>query len=245
MPRIFLATPFIQDDVISISSEKAAYISVVMRCVPGDLLDIQDGTGRSYRARILSADKREVRAVIIDETACHTESFLNIRLFQGLLKGDKMDLVIQKTVELGVREIVPVITERSQVRETRKLQRWMKIAEEASRQSGRSEIPVIHDAIPLDKMYSDEKNVQRKGVVFWEQGGDYLPSLFDTFRGVRDIDILTGPEGGLSDREVGQTVDNGFRVATLGRRILRAETAAIAAVSLTQYALGDLGGVPA
>ncbi|MHB8882646.1 MAG: 16S rRNA (uracil(1498)-N(3))-methyltransferase [Thermodesulfovibrionales bacterium] len=245
MPRIFLAAPFIQDDVISIGSEKAAYISVVMRCVPGDLLDIQDGKGRSYRARIQSADKREVRAVIIDETACHTEPFLNIRLFQGLLKGDKMDLVIQKTVELGVREIVPVITERSQVRETRKLRRWMKIAEEASRQSGRSEIPVITDVISLDTVFSGEKDVHHRGIVFWEQGGDYLPSLFDAFQGIRDLDILTGPEGGLNDREVGRAVDSGFRVATLGRRILRAETAAIAAVALTQYALGDLGAASA
>ena len=245
MPRIILSDPQIKQNLITIRDEKAAYISVVMRCHPGDLLDISDGTGNFYRARILSSDRKKVDAEILEKGSCNTESFLNIRLFQGLLKGEKMDLIIQKTVELGVKEIIPVITERSQVRETRKLLRWQKIAEEASRQSGRSVLPVIHGAIAFDRIFEGVPDLRRKGIVFWEMGGDQLHHIFDTIKDSIDIDILTGPEGGLSENEVQCSVNNGFVVATLGKRILKAETAAISAVSLVQYALGDLGTITA
>ncbi len=245
MPRIILSDPQINQNLITIRDEKAAYISVVMRCLPGDLLDISDGCGNSYRARILRSDRKAVDAEILEKRACNTESFLNIRLFQGLLKGEKMDLVIQKTVELGVKEIIPVITERSQVRETRKLLRWQKIAEEASRQSGRSVIPVIHGATTFDRIFTAVSKPGRKGIVFWEKGGEQLHHVFETMKDTLDIDILTGPEGGLSGNEVNSAVDNGFVAATLGKRILRAETAAISAVSLVQYALGDLGTLTA
>jgi 16S rRNA (uracil1498-N3)-methyltransferase len=156
-----------------------------------------------------------------------------------------MDLVIQKTVELGVKEIIPVITERSQVRETRKLLRWQKIAEEASRQSGRSIIPVIHDALAFDKVFLSVPDLQRKGIVFWETGGEELKSVFESMKDGINIDIFTGPEGGLSEHEVQSSLNNGFVAATLGKRILRAETAAISAVSLVQYVLGDLGTLTA
>lgn len=245
MPRIIIPNPQIKQNIITIRDEKAFYLTVVLRCIPGDLLEINDGTGNSYSARILSSDRKKVDAEIIGKGSCNTESFLNIRLFQGLLKGEKMDLVIQKTVELGVKEIIPVITERSQVRETRKLLRWQKIAEEASKQSGRSVIPVIHDAIAFDKVFLSVPDLQRKGIVFWEMGGEQLQSVFKTMKDSMDIDIFTGPEGGLSEHEVQSSVNNGLVAATLGRRILRAETAAISAVSLVQYALGDLGTLTA
>ena len=127
--------------------EKAHYLFSVLRCKTGEQLIVTDEKGCSYTAQILSASKKEVTIDITGDYILNTESNLDIILVQGLLKGEKMDFVIQKTTELGVSAIIPVSTERSQLRETRKQPRWKKIAEEASRQSGRSKIPEIFETL--------------------------------------------------------------------------------------------------
>ena len=149
-----------------------------------------------------------------------------------------MDLIIQKATELGVKEIVPVITERSQVRETRKMARWMKIAEEASRQAGRNSVPVIRQTTEFDEL---GKVPLPGGIIFWEQGGAGLDDTLKIFRDRESISLFAGPEGGFSQAEIEAASEKGFVRATLGGRILRAETAAIAAVAITQFALGDMG----
>lgn len=241
MHRIFLPDRPVSGR-ISITGEKAVYISIVLRLVPGDMLIIHDGEGTVCRSRILNSTKREVVAVVEEQLPPIPESPVHIRLFQGLLKGEKMDLVIQKTVELGVSEIVPVVTERSQVRQTRKLERWRKIAEEAARQSGRAVIPSVHEVVDLGGFMRCRGSHERLGITFWEERGEGLRNMLKGMQGVMNVDLFTGPEGGLSRAEVESASEAGFLTATLGRRILRAETAAMAAVSVIQYELGDLGG---
>jgi 16S rRNA (uracil1498-N3)-methyltransferase len=248
MARIYL--PAVQGNEISITSEKARYLTTVLRCKSGDDLLILDGTGNCYRTVIAKADKKEVIAEVLERFPFDLESPVNIVLVQSLLKGEKMDMVVQKTTELGVKEIIPVITERSQLRETRKTGRWQKIAEEASRQSGRTLVPLVREPVEFRSLIEtmgrqgQETTDQRepKGFIFYEEEGEGLSqAVLTTCAQASSVFVVIGPEGGLTKPEVEAAKEQGLRVVSLGRRILRAETAAIAAVALVQHLLGDLG----
>lgn len=202
---------------------------------------------------IKEARKREIFAEILETFSCNLESTLHSILVQGILKGEKMDIVIQKTTELGVNEIVPAVTERSQLRDTRRVKRWRKIAEEASRQSGRSVVPVVHEPVELKKVltsYASQSTHQ--GFIFYEEEGMKLSEAVKVFStkgsknpsppvGEGKLSVLIGPEGGFSREEVTFAKEKGFLVMSLGKRILKAETAAISAVTLVQYLFGDMG----
>ena len=241
MHRIFLHKLSLLKQPVVIEEEKAHYLLSVLRCKTGERLIVTDEKGCSYTAQILSASKKEVTIDITGDYIFNTESNLDIILIQGLLKGDKMDLVIQKTTELGISAIIPVSTERSQLRETRRHPRWKKIAEEASRQSGRSKIPEIFETCSFKGIFGVPVLISGKGIIFWEQGGEKLPAVAGRLSHEDKIFLLIGPEGGFSEWEVLLASEKGFFTATLGSRILRAETASIAAVSIIQFALGDLG----
>ena len=260
MPRIFLPITNLIENQVSITGEKARYLITVLRCKKGDELIVFDGKGNCLRTNVLRTDRREVTVEVLETFPCVTESPVNIILVQGLLKGQKMDMVIQKATELGVREIQPVITERSQARETRKVIRWKKISEEASKQSGRGIVPIIGEPVKLNDFFEELDKSQRhgdteirgqkkiEGFIFWEEGGMPLkeailkisPSPILRFR-VSPIHLLIGPEGGFTREEIVLAENKGFIVTSLGKRILRAETAAISAVTLVQFSLGDLG----
>ncbi len=259
MPRIFLPSVVLKENQISITGEKAHYLVSVLRCQKGEDLTIIDGEGNCLETSLTKCDKKEVIAQVIEKSPCNLESHLDIILVQGMLKGEKMDMVIQKTTELGVKEIIPVITERSQIRETRKIGRWRKIAEEASRQSGRSVVPFVHEPVEFREFlsgvesdrYGDPgtlKGEEVKGFIFWEETGLSLNeakkrmsvSPFPPFA-VSPVHLLIGPEGGFTKEEVNLAEEKGLLVISLGRRILRAETAAVSAVALVQFLFGDIG----
>lgn len=259
MPRIYLPALSVTDNRIVLDGAQAHYLFSVLRCKHGDELTIFDGKGNCVLTVIERADKREVIAEVLRHFPCDFESPVHIILVQGLLKGEKMDWVIQKTTELGVREIVPVITERSQVRETRKAARWRKIAEEASRQSGRSVVPEVHEPLEF-KEFLRRSEFNRpgdaetrgcgdaKGFIFWEDGGVSFNEAVKKISvspghpfTVSPIHLLIGPEGGFTHDEVALAEEKSFQVVSLGKRILRAETAAISAVALVQFLLGDMG----
>jgi len=244
MPRIFLPLEE-RPETIHIAGEKARYLINVLRSRVGDEITVFDGKGFSYRAEIIAIKNKELFARVNRIIPYDAESKLNMILIQGVLKGEKMDLVIQKTTELGINEIVPVTTERSQLRETRKGQRWRKIAEDASRQCGRSHVPRIHDLIPFQEVFAPSSHfIQRlsesRGLLFWEGGGMNLSETRDALGACRSLMISIGPEGGFTKEEARLTQSNGFLPVSLGNRILRAETAAIAATALVQYVWGDL-----
>jgi 16S rRNA (uracil1498-N3)-methyltransferase len=257
MPRIYLPVPVFLNNRISITDEKAHYLASVLRCGKGDSLIIFDGKGNCFRTTIIMADKREVVAEVAEKVPCNLESDLNITLVQGLLKGEKMDMVVQKTTELGVKEILPVITGRSQLRDTKKIARWKKIAEEASRQSGRSMVPVVHETVDFRsfiQMIGRNRDAgtrghgEVKGIIFYEENGLTVRDAINKIYSSQSlpftespIHLLVGPEGGFTKEEITLAKEKGLIVASLGKRILRAETAAISAVTLAQFLLGDMG----
>jgi len=243
MPRIYLPINHIKDDRISITDEKARYLISVLRCRKGDDLIIFDGKGNCYRTTILKTDRREVIADVIKKFPCDTESHINITLVQGLLKGEKMDMIIQKTTELGVKEIIPVVTERSQLRDTRKVTRWRKIAEEASRQSGRSVIPIIREPVEFKKFLANhDPQYKFQGFIFFEEDGMKLSEAVSSLVShPSSLFVVIGPEGGFTKEEITIAKGKGLLITSLGKRILRAETAAISAMTLVQYLLGDIG----
>jgi 16S rRNA (uracil1498-N3)-methyltransferase len=244
MPRIFLPLEE-RPETIHIAGEKARYLINVLRSRVGDNIMVLDGKGASYSAEITSIKNKELFARVNGIVPYDTESKLNIVLIQGVLKGEKMELIIQKTTELGVKVIIPVTTERSQLRETRKGPRWRKIAEDASRQCGRSCVPIIHDLIPFQEVFAPSSHHirhlrQARGLLFWEEGGMKLTETKDALPACRSLMISVGPEGGFTKGEADMAQSNGFLPVFLGNRILRAETAAIAATALAQYVWGDL-----
>jgi len=240
MTRLFLDGIIQKERVVHLTAEKAHYIATVLRSKIHDTLIVIDSTGAAYSARISVIDKKQTSIEIIGDFHQDNESPLDIILLQGLLRGEKMDLVIQKATELGVTEIVPVITGRSQIRETRKLQRWQKIAGEASRQCGRNRIPLIHEPDALETVIASRRI--KRGIIFWEKEGASFSAALDQFKGEKKIVLCIGPEGGFSEKEVRAAEDRGFSVASLGKRILRAETASIVSISIAQFVLGDVSG---
>ncbi len=251
MPRIFISDTSVQEGQISITGERARYLISVLKCGKGDEITLFDGKGNCYRTNIVKTGKRVVITGVLEAFHCNTESPVNIILLQGLLKGQKMDLIVQKATELGVREIQPIITVRSQTRETKKVGRWQKIAEEASRQAGRSVVLLIHEPIHFNDYLSSLVNchlpLTLRGFIFWEEGGISLKDAtkkisLSTVQRISDfpVHILIGPEGGFTKNETALAESKGFIITSLGKRILKAETAAISAITLVQFLLGDL-----
>jgi 16S rRNA (uracil1498-N3)-methyltransferase len=254
MLRLYLPVTQIINNQISVTGEKAHYLVSVLRCQKGDDLLILDGEGNCIKTSIMRSNRKEVVAEIKERSPCNLESSINIILVQGLLKGEKMDMVIQKATELGVKEIMPVITMRSQMRETRKMARWRKIAEEASRQSGRGIAPIVHEPIAFKNIFAQTSTNHPSpstlakgrnrgaGFIFYEEGGMKLSEAFSSFiPHPSSFVIIIGPEGGFEKEEVSLAKEKGILVVSFGRRILRAETAAISAVTLVQFLLGDMG----
>ncbi|MBF0558700.1 MAG: 16S rRNA (uracil(1498)-N(3))-methyltransferase [Nitrospirae bacterium] len=217
---------------VKVPPEKSRYLLSVLRCKKDDAVTVIDGRGGAYEARIVSIMKKDVYINITGDLVLNAELQVPLVLCQGMLKGEKMDLVIQKATELGVAEIVPLVTERSIVKETRKMKRWHAIAEEAAEQCGRAVIPAIRDPESLDAILAGKKV---NGFFFRERGGIGLSEALGAVDRTQAVHIFIGPEGGFADDEVRKAEDNGIAGTTLGKRILRSETAAIAATALVQF----------
>jgi 16S rRNA (uracil1498-N3)-methyltransferase len=251
MIRLFIPPESISSNSITIVNDQSRYLSLVLRVQPGNNITVLDGQGYKYDCKLETVHKKEVVAKILNKTPYSVESPVSIVLAQGLPKADKMNLIIQKSTELGVRCIAPLITEHSQVRYTEKVGRWRKIALSASQQSGRDRIPDIYDPIDFDKFIAKKFSLLEKGLdrklplkclIFSEgENGRNLKKVLSEIKNEsHQIILLIGPEGGFSKKEVTVAVDNGFVEVSLGPRILRTETAPLAALSIIQYELGDI-----
>lgn len=216
---------------ISLPQDKARYLLSVLRLREGDCVEVIDGKGKAYSAVVSAVVKRDVHIEVASEIPVDTEADAHIVLCQGILKGDKMDMVVQKAVELGTAEIIPLITERCLVRETRKTERWRKIAEESAEQCGRAVIPVVHEPMSLHRL---PMQGGIEGFVFWEGGGRPL-RVSD--RAHSKIYLMVGPEGGFTEAEVHTAEGCGLVRTTLGKSTLRAETAAIVSMALVRHML--------
>lgn len=234
MPRFFVDEPVA--DFFEITGEDAAHImkSLRMRC--GEML-ILCHNGIDYHCKITNFSKDAVRVELINAEKCDSEPNVKVTLFQGLPKGDKMDLIVQKAVEVGVTAIVPVFTSRCVSKPDekslqKKIQRWQKIALEAAKQSGRGCIPKIFPALSFkDAVFLAQNN--DKIVLFYENGGEPLKEILN---GKSDsVSVFVGPEGGFEVFEVDEVKSSGGKICSLGKRILRTETAAIVSVAFTIY----------
>lgn len=237
MPSLFLPPEFFLSHENVITDEKARYLSKVLRLKPGALISLFDGQGSRYRAECIKFTGKEVLVRITDKETDHNSNSLSITLAQAILKGQKMDFVIQKAAELGANRVFPLITERTEVRTTAKHSRWQKIAQSASEQCGRFQIPVIEPLLDIKSFVEQYK----PGILFWEgEAVGHLKETLNRIAGMEQIILLLGPEGGFSEAEVKLAKSQLYQIASLGPRILRSETASIAALSIVQYELGDL-----
>ncbi|WP_456455703.1 16S rRNA (uracil(1498)-N(3))-methyltransferase [Thermovibrio sp.] len=220
---------------------EARHALKVLRLRKGDEIIVFDGDGREYLAEITAASPTSVKLKILEEIKVKRDSPLNSVLFMGITnKVQKFELALQKTTELGVSRIVPVICHRSSTAHLvknweGKLRRWKEIVINASKQCGRSVIPEVIEPVKIEEV----EPIGDLNFVLWEKGGNSLKDYQGY--GAQSVSFLVGPEGGLEREEVELLKEKGFKPIYLGKRILRAETAAIAGMALIQFIWGDLG----
>ena len=237
MPRFFV--PPISGDRALISGEDAAHITKSLRLRPGEEITLCDGSGMDYAGRVLAVGD-PVEVEILSRSPSIAEPKCRLTLFQALPKGDKMEFIIQKSVELGAAEIIPVLTSRCVSRPdaksmAKKLERYRKIAAEAAKQCGRGIIPQVGELMTLEQA---AKALPEKSLVFYEGGGKRLSELVapqDESWGV-----FVGSEGGFSPEEIALLESRGVCPATLGPRILRCETAPLCGLSVMLNLLGEM-----
>ena len=246
MRRFFVEPHLLGQGSAVISGETGHHIATVLRLKAGETILLADGHGREAIARITSLDKDRVN-VEIAPPGCPApgEETVRITLYQGLPKGEKLDLILQKCTELGVARIVPFMAERSVARLAgerldKRVQRWERIVREAARQSGRSRIPTIGFAENLRTALQSDHSELR--LLIWEGEQEMgLRPVLERSGKAAAVAVIIGPEGGLTAAEAAAATASGFTPITLGGRILRTETAGPAAVAILQYVLGDMG----
>ncbi len=244
MYQFFVAPEQIQENRIIIMGRDVNHIKNVLRMKLGEEISVSNGIdGKEYRCGIEELGEEEIICTLrfIKEEGVELPS--KIYLFQGLPKADKMEMIIQKAVELGVYEIIPVACKRSVVKldekkAKNKIQRWQGIAEAAAKQSKRAIIPKIQQVMPFQEAaaYSQKAQVRLIPYELWK-GMEKTRELIDGLKPGEDIAVFIGPEGGFDQEEIDQAVKRGMIPITLGRRILRTETAGMTALSIIMYHL--------
>lgn len=240
-PRIYLPLALQPGAEVALDARAAGHAVRVLRLRSGDVLALFNGDGRDYIAELTEIRKEQAVCRIVSMSERPTESPLTIELAQGISRGERMDYTLQKAVELGVQRIVPLATERSQVkldaeREARRLQHWQGVILHACEQSGRSRIPQLLPVQRLDQWLS-ARTRSGHALLLDPEGDVSVRSLHGP---VTDVSLLVGPEGGLSPPERGLAVQAGFLRLRLGPRVLRTETAALTALAALQGVWGDL-----
>jgi 16S rRNA (uracil1498-N3)-methyltransferase len=240
--RIFQATDLICGSVIQLDARANHHLVTVLRAKPNDALTIFNGRGGEYKSVITQINKKQVSVQINDYVAREVESPLELYLAQGISRGEKMDYTIQKAVELGVKKIIPLLTERCTVkldeeRRTKRFQHWQSIIIGACEQSGRNSVPELFFPMTLEKGLNSMEADWR--FVLSPTSSSQIKEK--PVQKHQRVILLIGPEGGLSDQEVNFAGKQGFLSLNLGPRILRTETAAIAAIAVLQSSFGDMG----
>jgi 16S rRNA (uracil1498-N3)-methyltransferase len=237
MPRVFVPSERLIGEQVVLDGEPHRHLAKVLRLQPGDNVLVFDGGGTEIEARVLAVGPRTIELSLGPRRAVALAP-VSITLLQAVPKGERMDLIVQKATELGVAAIVPVLAGRSVARPSAgRSRRWLTIAQEAARQSGRADVPEVSEPAPLSEAVA--RVPQGARFVLWEE--EHGQSLRRALDGsVSSITLLVGPEGGLATAEVVEARTHGFVPVGLGPRILRVETAAIVALALVQAAAGGL-----
>lgn len=241
MPRFFIEPGAINSNCVTITGEDYEHIKKVLRLRVGEEVWLSSRGGIDYRSVIGDYGTNCVNLEVLEEVQNKSEPSLQVTLYQGLPKSDKLELIIQKCVELGVSKIVPVITERTVVKIegkeiSKKLERWRKISLEASKQSNRGRVPLIDSPIKWKDAVSDGSNFDCSLIPYEKHQGKNLKGILKSFSG-NSISIYIGPEGGFTEMEISEAKDAGIMPISLGPRILRTETAGFALLSVLMYEL--------
>ena len=240
LTRVYVDAPLASGMRVTLQGSAAGHLTRVLRLRVGEALTVFNGAGGEYAASIEHAHAGRVAVAIGELRAIERESPLTLTLAQGVSRGERMDLVVQKATELGASGVAPVLAERSVVRLTaqqaeRRLNHWRAIAIAACEQSGRNRLPAIASPVPLKDFLRTSDGSMRLLL-----SPAATATLADLPRLVSAITVLIGPEGGLAETEQEAAVAAGFKPVRLGPRVLRTETAAIAALTLLQREFGDL-----
>jgi 16S rRNA (uracil1498-N3)-methyltransferase len=240
MHRFFVKE--INDDRVVFAPEQAHQIATVLRMEPDQQVVVLDNSGWEFEAALVEVGRKRVTAVITHKRRVITEPASQLTLYQSLLKRDNFEWVLQKGTELGVSCFVPLITERTVARRSRKASRWQRILTEAAEQSGRGRIPELAAPLTLAQAVA-ELPAQSTALIPWERAGSGSIGAYVAGKGGTAVALFIGPEGGFTAGEIELAQQHHIQPVTLGQRILRAETAAVTAVALTLYELGEMDSV--
>lgn len=241
--RFYAAPAQINNSSVTLDAEEAHHLTRVLRLGEGAQVFVFDGEGDEYECEVARVAKHQVELRILRQLGGAVESPLRLTLAQALVKGDKFDWVVQKSTELGVTRIVPLITEycdvrRAEERAEQRMQRWRRISLEALKQCGRRKLVEISEPAPFEDFC--ESAAGSDCLIFSERGGRTLREVSAEASYAGRITLCVASEGGWSERELQKAEASGFIAVHLGSRILRTETAAIVAVTLAQHLFGDL-----
>lgn len=243
MYRFYISAGQVQDGQIEITGEDVNHIKNVLRMRPGEQMILCDGEGTDYLCELAGNKERNLIANILEEKKSETELPVRLVLFQGLPKKDKMELIIQKAVELGAAEIIPVVTKRTIVKtdegkEDKKISRWQAIAESAAKQSGRGFIPQVGRILSFKEALAKMKDIGYNGILYENARGMQPTKEFLAKAAKQEsIGIFVGPEGGFTEEEVAAVTANGAECLSLGKRILRTETAGLSMLSMLMLSI--------
>ena len=234
--RLYQNTPFTEGKTAELNSDNSHHLNKVLRFPVGKNITVFNGDGFDYKALVQDA-KKTTSLKIISRERNNSESKLDLTLAQGIAKGEKMDFLIQKAVELGVTRIIPMKLERCVVRlreekVQKKIDHWQKIANHACEQSGRSVIVSVSDPVSLEGLLEEKGH---NGFVLHHRAEIGLSQVQET----SNATIVIGPEGGLTEKEVGDSEFAGYQSVHIGKRVLRTETASLAAIANMQLLWGS------
>ncbi len=241
MHRFYAPPEQFQDDMVSLDQEEIRHLARVLRLGVGDRVEVCDGRGRQVEARVISLEARGVQLQVIRELADWGESRLHLVLGIALAKGEALDGVMRRATEMGVQRIIPFYSERSErpapERARRRQERWQRLAREMLKSCQRAMLPEIG---PVQDFAAVLSGPEAMKLIFWEEEQPGGLKSWLSLKRPESVRLLIGPEGGFSAAEAAQAREAGFRVASLGPRRLKVETAAVAALALLQGAWGDL-----
>lgn len=243
MHHFFAEPSNIQDGIVTITGADVNHMKNVLRMKPGEKAEVSDGGGLRYVCTVEAFTDEAVRLRIEDVEADAAELPVKIYLFQGLPKGDKMELIVQKAVELGAFEVIPVATKRAVVKldekkAVKKVQRWNAIAEGGAKQSGRSIVPKVHEVLSFAEALTYAQKFDVRLIPYEKaRGMQVTKQAVESIAPGQSVGIFIGPEGGFEEAEIEQAQLFGVQPISLGKRILRTETAGLAVLSILMYYL--------
>jgi 16S rRNA (uracil1498-N3)-methyltransferase len=247
MRRFFVDPENFSGNTAFLYGSEAHHIATVLRLTAGTRITLFDGSGSLYEAQIKKVSPKKIETTIESITPyipIAQEQQSNVHLGQAIIKGKKMDFIVQKATELGIACLHPFISTYCAVKKTpeSRAERWTKIAQEACKQCNRPVIPHIHPPVDFTTfLESAAKSPYDLKLLFWEEEHqNSLGGILKQYSGIHSVLLLIGPEGGFSPAEAEQALADGFLPVTLGNKILRAETAALTALAVLQYELGNL-----